>query len=262
MSKQEHGQNQNASLSMQPVAVCGDVIDAGQDADGQVWVSVRRVSESMGLDPKSQQNKLKRKSWACGVLITSHDASGRNQEVFCIPLRALPMWLATIETSRVKPTLRAKLEGYQREAADVLANHFLPKTNAVDVNALVTLVQSLQAQVTALIELQLRSQNNVGILGSDHAAKYLARIRWVADAWVKQGRAKSRRSAIAAIRQDLIAATGYGGTGKRFAFMPMALREVLDSAVMVMERNVQRMNETRQLLAAKPEQQALKFQTN
>jgi prophage antirepressor-like protein len=79
-----------------------DVVRQGED----VFVSVRRVCEALGVDHASQWTKLKAKPWACIVLITTHDESGRNQEASCIHLDSLPMWLATIDTNRVAVGVR------------------------------------------------------------------------------------------------------------------------------------------------------------
>lgn len=104
------------------VPVGEDVLEAIQRPDG-VWVSIRRVCEALGIDGKNQREKLKQKAWAREVLITSHDSSGRMQQVHCLHLDCLPMWLATLE--RVRPEVQAKLARFQREARDVLAQHFL-----------------------------------------------------------------------------------------------------------------------------------------
>lgn len=102
----------------------GDTLHAVQDDKG-VWVSVRRVCEALGIARESQQAKLKKKGWAVGTFIVLTGPDGKQYENYMLHLDSLPMWLATIETSRVKPGIREKLEVYQREAAKVLARHFL-----------------------------------------------------------------------------------------------------------------------------------------
>jgi hypothetical protein len=64
-------------------------------------------------------------------MIDTHDASGRIQEMACLHLDAVPMWLVTIEASRVAEDIRPKLDRYQREAALVLAEYFFGKKDAV-----------------------------------------------------------------------------------------------------------------------------------
>jgi 5-methylcytosine-specific restriction endonuclease McrA len=43
----------------------------------------------------------------------------------CLPLKYLPLWLAGIQTKRVRADIRTKLLLYQEECADVLARYFL-----------------------------------------------------------------------------------------------------------------------------------------
>ena len=106
----------------------GDHLEAVGAEDGP-WVPVRRVCGALALDPDSQRQKLAEKEWATTVLKTVVAEDGKNRELFCIHLDALPMWLATIEASRVAPEARPKLIAYQREAARVLRDHFFgPRT--------------------------------------------------------------------------------------------------------------------------------------
>ncbi len=107
----------------------GDELECIQNDRG-VWVSVRRVCEALGLAEGRQQQKLRGKSWACTNMMLVHDTSGRQQEAFCIHIDSLPMWLATIESSRVRAEMRPKLDRYQGECAEVLRQHFLKQRPA------------------------------------------------------------------------------------------------------------------------------------
>jgi hypothetical protein len=83
----------------------------------------------------------------------ARDASGREQRMFSVHLDTVPMWLATIETGRVRPEVREKLVRYQKEAARVLAEHFmgggpqvsLPSIEAFTAAVIPPLVQSVTA---------------------------------------------------------------------------------------------------------------------
>lgn len=95
------------------------------NGDGKVWISVRRVCEALGIDNKTQQEKLATKEWACvGLIPTQLPGDVQTRLVFCIDLDSLPMWLATIESSRVKPAVRPLLLRFQRECARILRDHF------------------------------------------------------------------------------------------------------------------------------------------
>ena len=264
-------QTANAS-TMQRVNVCGADLEAC-NADGLVHVSVKRVCEALGIDDDAQRVKLQNQPWAATLMIKATAPDGKKYEAFCIELDSLPMWLATIHAGKVKPEARARLVAFQCEAKRVLADHFFGRMRSADTSTLLALVTEQREQFAmamAVVQNELaiiraeqsRSQFNTGIIGYELAERYLARIRLIADCWVNQKRARNRRSAIAAIRQNLVAAIGYGGTGKRLAFMPTSLRGELDAALTIMERDVHRADSAKALPAPKPEQAAMPWGVN
>lgn len=118
-------------LSTELVPFHGSMLEAGK-ADGKVWVIVRRVCEAIEIGFTGQHDRLSnpaRAPWACIRVMRMHDATGREQDVFCIDMDSVPMWLATINASRVAPHLREKLVLFQKEAAKVLRDHFLGKAS-------------------------------------------------------------------------------------------------------------------------------------
>ena len=106
----------------------GDQIEACVQ-DGRILVSIRRVCESLGIDTEGQRKKLKAKSWACTEEMSVQlENSSQQRVVTLIDRDSLPLWLATIDERKVDDHIRPKLIRYQREAARVLADHFLKKT--------------------------------------------------------------------------------------------------------------------------------------
>jgi phage antirepressor YoqD-like protein len=100
-----------------------EAVKVGND----VWVSVRRICENLGIDPKNQQEKLSQKRWAsCKVLSTSQGQS-QCREQFMLHLDSVPMWLANIDSNRVAEDARGLLDAYQLEATKVLRDHFYGK---------------------------------------------------------------------------------------------------------------------------------------
>lgn len=92
---------------------------------GTQWISPRHVCDSIGIDWKNQHSKLNSKSWARVVLKTTHDSSGRSQELTMIDRKTFTMWLATIDTNRIKDVnARRMIEAFQNEAADALDSYF------------------------------------------------------------------------------------------------------------------------------------------
>lgn len=95
------------------------------NGDGKVWISVRHVCDALGIDPDGQRVKLSTKEWACTEIISVQlPGSSQTRALTCIDLDSLPLWLATIEASRVKPAVRPLLLAFQKECARVLRDHF------------------------------------------------------------------------------------------------------------------------------------------
>ena len=104
------------------VKVGSDEIEAARDAKGNSWVVVRKVCEVLGIDPKSQQRRLAEQPWTTSVTMTLVAADGKPHEQYCISVDSTPMWLATIQSARVQPKVKAKLISFQKLAAKALAD--------------------------------------------------------------------------------------------------------------------------------------------
>lgn len=118
------GSAPSASLALVSVPFRGGHLLAAQ-LEGEVWVPLLPVCEALGVSPQGQLAKLRAKPWATIKIILSVAGDGKARQLAAVDLRSLPLWLATIEPSRVKPEAREALVAYQREAADALYRHFL-----------------------------------------------------------------------------------------------------------------------------------------
>lgn len=129
-----HGSPERKPVTFEMVRVAGDELAATM-VDGVVWVSLRRMCEALGLDVEAQRQKLssrERTPWAVTCMTKATAADGKNYTSFCLDLDSVPMWLATIDASRVRDEARVKIVILQREAARVLRDHFLgPKPLAL-----------------------------------------------------------------------------------------------------------------------------------
>ena len=94
------------------------------EINGVPHVAVKPICEAIGIDYSGQLQKLKRQPWA-GVVKIHTPSGGGVQETNAIDRRTFTMWLATIDSNRLKNE-RAKelLIAYQREAADALDQYF------------------------------------------------------------------------------------------------------------------------------------------
>ena len=94
--------------------------------DGETpMVALRPVCEATGLDYSGQLQRLRRKPWAVVGMTPTTGADGKTYEMAMIDRRTFTMWLATIDTSRLKhDSTRAMVELFQNEAADALDAYF------------------------------------------------------------------------------------------------------------------------------------------
>lgn len=113
----------------------GDELDVIAEA-GEAWVSVRRVCDALGIAFSPQRTKLAHDaSVSVTMIVTQATGDDQAREIFCVSVRSLPLWLATIHPSKVSPAVRSKLVAYKREAADVLADHFIGRRSAANTSA-------------------------------------------------------------------------------------------------------------------------------
>lgn len=116
-------------------------------ADG-TYVALRPVCESLGLDADSQLQRIKRQPWATTVIMTGVAADGKMHEMTFIDRRTFTMWLATIDTGRVKnERTRELVRTYQCEAADALDKYF---NEGIAVNPRAVEASALDAEDKAL----------------------------------------------------------------------------------------------------------------
>ena len=119
------------SAPVQPFTFHDTTLDVARD-NGDLWVSIRRVCEALGLGHGAQAAKLRAKPWGRVSFLDTRDTAGRVQPAAYLHLEALPMWLATIEPSRVSEEARPRLERFQLECARALRDHFFGEPHAVE----------------------------------------------------------------------------------------------------------------------------------
>ncbi|MBU5230021.1 phage antirepressor N-terminal domain-containing protein [Intestinimonas butyriciproducens] len=149
-------------LEIKTVPFMGTELMAARDNDGQIWAGVRWMCDGLGLSEGQrkrqianiQADKVLSKGGSNLVLPTR----GGNQEVLCLKLDFVPLWLAKIGITPTMeaetPELAANLEQYQLRAKDVLAAAFLPVSAVPDLDAL-----SPTLRVLINLELKQREQD-------------------------------------------------------------------------------------------------------
>lgn len=88
-------------------------------------VALKPVCEAMGLDFSGQRQRLQRTPWAVVGMTPTTGTDGKTYQMVTVDRRTFTMWLATIETSRLKNSeAREVVAIFQNEAADALDAYF------------------------------------------------------------------------------------------------------------------------------------------
>jgi hypothetical protein len=115
-----------APVEQATVPFYGRELVAARLADGRIAAVIRWLCEGMGLDTTAQIQRIKRKAALREDLVTVRiETAGGPQAMPALLLHGLPGWLYTIDETRARQDdAREAVIRFQREATDVLAEHF------------------------------------------------------------------------------------------------------------------------------------------
>jgi len=117
-----------SGLPQRVVAFYDDELVGVQREDGLIYAPFNRLCDNLGLQRDGQAQRVRRHAVLNDALVTLMiQTAGGLQQVQCLRVDALPLWLSGIQASRVKEELREKLIHYQKEAAAVLWQAFRPQ---------------------------------------------------------------------------------------------------------------------------------------
>ena len=103
----------------------GSELIARRGADDDYYVALKPLCEGMGIEYTSQYRRLNRQPWAVTAMMATTGSDGKTYNMFGINRKTLTMWLATIDTSRLKDdTVKTNIVTYQRECAEALDSYF------------------------------------------------------------------------------------------------------------------------------------------
>ncbi|MDI6026704.1 phage antirepressor N-terminal domain-containing protein [Corticibacterium sp. UT-5YL-CI-8] len=104
----------------------GDQLYGFENDDG-IFVALKPIVESMGMDWSAQLQRVKRDPILAEgmVIMTTPFGRGGSQEAVCLKMDLVNGWLFTIDSSRIKDeAVKEKVILYQRECYAVLFRHF------------------------------------------------------------------------------------------------------------------------------------------
>ena len=103
----------------------GSVMIAQKSDDGEIYAALKPICENIGIAFNGQRERLNRTPWATVRMIRTVGADGKPRDMMAVSRKTLTMWLATIDTSRLKDErARRNVTVYQQEAAEALDRYF------------------------------------------------------------------------------------------------------------------------------------------
>jgi hypothetical protein len=112
-------------VDQKTVEFYGDDLVAIRADDGRIYVSVRHMSEALGLDRGGQIRRIRRQTVLENGLFKGDILSPKGKrKANWLRVDLVPLFLAGISTNAVKEEIRPKLEAFQKEAAAVLWEAF------------------------------------------------------------------------------------------------------------------------------------------
>lgn len=161
-------------LAVKDVQFNGATLRAAQDAENIIWVGVAWVCRGIGLSQgqeKRQVTNLKDDIvLSQGVANLQLPTNGGNQEILCLKLDFLPLWLAKIH---ITPTMKREnlqlvenLIEYQLKAKDVLAEAFLNKNAVAPVENYSKQIEDLQHTITEMRQENQKMYKDMSVLAN------------------------------------------------------------------------------------------------
>ena len=90
------------------------------------FVSIGSISRAFGLDDRAQRRRIESRSWARPRVVAARGRvlGARARRLVCIHADVVPMFLATVDASRVASSVRPRLVDFQARCAVVLREFF------------------------------------------------------------------------------------------------------------------------------------------
>lgn len=101
--------------------------------DEQPFVAIRPICERLGIAWQPQHRKLSdpKNDWTVTSMMTVGTSSdGKSREMVCLSVLDFPLWMASIQPSKVAEDIRERLILYRRECKQVLFDHVFGRAQA------------------------------------------------------------------------------------------------------------------------------------
>jgi len=104
------------------------------EKNGNKYVPIKPICKALGIDFKSQYDKLKKDKILSSVMVlsTTTATDNKNYEMVSIPLKFIFGWLFRINPKNVKPEAEESIIKYQLMCYDALYSYFTEKAEFIE----------------------------------------------------------------------------------------------------------------------------------
>lgn len=149
-----------SDLITKPVDVLGSQVMAAKDSEGQIWAGVRWFCQGLDFSKGQIDRQIKNiqndSVLSKGASNLTLPTNGGTQDVLCLRIDFIPLWLAKItiteKTRLERPDFAEKLLNYQLKAKDILVNAFIEKKSTENPATLQQQIQLIAQGTTELYE--------------------------------------------------------------------------------------------------------------
>ncbi len=237
------------ALEQRPIPFIGDELAAALTTGGSIYISLPGMCSALGLNTQAQfRRMLRTPTLAKGLRVIPLQTRGGVQQINCLRVDKIALWLAGIEPTRIRPRFRAKVEAYQEELAPVATEVFM-RVMGIQAGQLVPTSADLQhaGQIEQIVE-QIDTLSGVVTLMREHLAALLSLPGQVQGLSAQLGDAVAMLESLAQ-RQDAAEAQ-LADTGAQLAAVDARTQRLTPAHTRQVQEMVDRMvRETRQLPA-------------
>jgi hypothetical protein len=106
----------------------------------------------LGISFTKQRQKLyDNPRFSCDLIVTT-GADGKQYKMLCIPVKRVAVWLWSISSKKVKPTIAPMLEQFQDELQEIIESYFYRGITPKTIEAMNETIKSLQRQLARCLE--------------------------------------------------------------------------------------------------------------
>lgn len=122
-------------IFVHPFSFYGNTFSVYQCNDGNIYVPVSSLCDSIGLHVHTQLERIARDGVLSEHLVSLEvpvmDAQGQSQSITtaCLRLHLLPYWLITISSNYLREGVRQQVIGYCQDHMIMSTNHHIKKSH-------------------------------------------------------------------------------------------------------------------------------------